>query len=128
MDASRLVEMINLLIKRSKEGDLEWKSKRTLMGDGYACVVAGMQVMVMRHGPISTLGGARITVTTAEGLEIVSAAEGDFITGNAGGGVNALTIPVRLGAEIGQLFEVARSSANKSNAAIDSIIRELRKS
>lgn len=86
MDASRLVEMINLLIKRSKEGDLEWKSKRTLMGDGYACVVAGMQVMVMRHGPISTLGGARITVTTAEGLEIVSAAEGDFITGNAGGG------------------------------------------
>lgn len=125
MDANKLLQMIRLLTEATNSGGVEWKQRLSLMGEGYACEIAGMQVTVSQHGPSSAMGGARIVVSAPGRGEIFNAGEGEFLQATRGPG--AIPVPVRLGGEVAQLFAAARGAANQSNVAIDKIISELNK-
>lgn len=129
MDAKQVKELVELLTSRTRSGQLEWRRTMaidTLGSDAYETSVAGMKVTLSRAGHMSGLGSTRIKVTAGSGAEILNVAEGEFVS-DAATTLAALALPVRIGPELGKLFEAVKSRVNRSNHAIQGMIDELKK-
>jgi hypothetical protein len=131
MDGNKLVKLIEALTQATELGKVEWSGIAT-RGE-FKTAVANYTVELSRPGGnslISSLGyGTRIRVKNEAGAEVISGAEGEFLS--APSGLEALTgvvpvRPVRLGPELGRLYDLVRSSHAQTNKALDEMIRDLK--
>jgi hypothetical protein len=127
MDANRLDELINLLTSKTREGVLEWKSTTMAVGNAFECKIAGLRISLTRLVSASRLGSTRIAIRDETGTEVVNVGEGEFVSSGTSGlsGLMGVMRPVRIGAELGALYDLVQASGNKSSRALEKIISEL---